>query len=106
MRYNTSFEQPKHFRMIVRDTYNSDTFYGLDTFDSKYLKIVQAKFGCLNSFHTIPDRVKMEMAPYIWNEKKQKYVLDDDHRQIIQLNRLENLVVSHTLELDSFLTFN
>lgn len=97
MKHNAKFEQPGNYKVVLRDSYEEEKYYGLDDFDCRYLRIVQTKFGCVNSFHTIPDRVKMEMAPYVWNEKKQKYILDDDHRVIIQLNRLENLVVSYTV---------
>ncbi|HBH49562.1 MAG TPA: hypothetical protein DDX98_13025 [Bacteroidales bacterium] len=95
MSYNAQFEQPAEYKLILRDSYEDNTYYGLDEFDCKYLKILQAKFGCYNSYHTIPERVKMEMAPYVWNEERQKYVLDENRRRIIQLNRLENLVVSY-----------
>ena len=97
MKYNVKFEHPADYRVILRDSFDENVYYGLDDFDSKYLKIVQAKFGCLNSFHTIPDRVKMEMAPYEWREEKQKFVLNENKRQPVQLNRLENMVISYSL---------
>lgn len=97
MRYNAQFDYPKEYKMILRDSFQENVYYGLDDFDCKYLKIVQSKFGCLNSFHTIPDRVKMEMAPFEWNEKMQKFSLNDNNRVEIQLNQLENMVISHTI---------
>ncbi len=97
MKYNIQFEQPQEYKVVLRDSFKEYTFYGLDDFDCRYLKIIQAKFGCINSFHTIPDRVKMEMAPYFWNEKKQKFVLNDNHRKPVQLNQLENMVVSYNI---------
>ena len=100
MMYNARFEHPNEYKMILRDSYRNHTYYGLDDFDCKYLKIVQAKFGCLTSFHTIPDRVKMEMAPYEWNQKKQKFVLNEDKRRVIQLNQLENTVISHSFAVN------
>ena len=96
MRYNAQFEHPKEYKIILRDSFQEDIYYGLDAFDCKYLRIVQSKFGCMNSYHTIPDRVKMEMALYEWNEKKQKFVLNDNKHRAIQLNQLENLVVSYS----------
>lgn len=96
MTHIAKFAQPSEFQMILRDSFREDTYFGLDDFDCKYLKIVQSKFGCLNSFHTIPGRVKMEMAPYEWNEKRQRFVLDDNKRRVVQLNQLENMVVKHT----------
>ena len=98
MKYNVQFEHPKEYKMIVRDSYQENVYYGLDDFDCKYLKIIQAKFGCVNSFHTIPDKVKMEMAPFEWNEERQKFILDENKRQPIQLNRLESMVVSYSFE--------
>ena len=83
--------------MILRDSYRENIYYGLDDFDCKYLRIIQSKFGCLNSFHTIPNRVKMEMAPFRWSDEKNKFVLDENKRQAIQLNRLENMIVSHNV---------
>ena len=97
MKYNAQFEHPKEYKMILRDSFQENLYYGLDEFDCKYLKIVQSKFGCLNSFHTIPDRVKMEMALYEWNEIKQKFVLNEEKRSAIQLNRFENIVIVHSL---------
>lgn len=96
MSQNAQFEQPEEYKVILRDSYKENVFYGLDEFDCKYLKIIQNKFGCFNSFHTIPNRVKMEMAPYIWNKKKQKYILNENKRMTIQLNRLEFTVLNYT----------
>jgi hypothetical protein len=95
MKYIVSFEYPKEYKMVLRNSFQDNCYYGLDDFDCKYLKIIQSKFGCLNSFHTIPDRVKMEMALFEWNETKQKFVLDDNKRAIIQLNKLEVMMVNH-----------
>lgn len=105
MKHNAKFEQPADYKIILKDSYAEDTYYGLDSFDGKYLKILQHKFGCANSYHTIPSRVKMELAPYTWNEKKQKFILDENRRQAIQLNKLENLIVSYkaAASIDDFL---
>ena len=97
MKYLAQFEYPKEYKMILRDSYRENIYYGLDDFDCRYLKIIQSKFGCLNSFHTIPDRVKMEMAPFQWSEQKQKFVLNENKRKAVQLNRLENMIVSHSV---------
>jgi hypothetical protein len=97
MKHLAQFEFPKEYKVILRDSYRENTYYGLDDFDCRYLKIVQSKFGCLNSFHTIPDRVRMEMAPFKWSDKKNKFVLDENNRQAIQLNQLEHLIVSHSV---------
>lgn len=99
MRYIAKFDQPKSNKMILRDSFKENVYYGLDDFDCRYLKIIQAKFGCLNSFHTIPDRVKMEMAPFEWNEKTQLFELNDKKRNAIQLNRLEVMIVNYTYEV-------
>jgi hypothetical protein len=96
MKYLAQFEYPKEYKTILRDSYQENIYYGLDDFDGRYLKIIQSKFGCLNSFHTIPDRVKMEMAPFEWSEQKQKFVLNENKRKAVQLNRLENMIVSHS----------
>lgn len=103
MNHNAKFEQPEEFKVILRDSYKNDVYFGLDDFDCKYLRILQAKFGCLNSFHTIPERVKMEVAPYKWNETKQKFVLDDDNRITVQVNQLENLVFNYSLDYKPYL---
>ena len=98
MLHIANFEKPPEYKMILRDSFSENVYYGLDDFDSRYLKIIQAKFGCQNSFHTIPDRVKMEMALFEWNDKQQKFVLNDNKRMPIQLNKLEIMVVSHAYE--------
>ncbi len=97
MKHLAQFEYPREYRMILRDSYRENTYYGLDDFDCKYLKIIQSKFGCLNSFHTIPEHVKMEMAPFEWSERKNKFVLNENKRMPVQLNQLENMVISHTV---------
>ena len=93
MGQNLMFDYPKEYKMVLRDSYKENVFYGLDSFDCKYLKIIQAKFGCINSYHTIPDHVKMEMAPFEWREQKQKFVLVENNRKTVQLNQLDNLIV-------------
>jgi hypothetical protein len=98
MKHIAQFDYPKEYKMILRDSYQEDTFYGLDDFDCKYLRILQAKFGCQNSFHTVPDRVKMEMAPFEWSKIRQKFVLRERKRQVIQVNRLENMVISYSVD--------
>lgn len=97
MKHIAQFDHPDEYKMILRDSYQEDIYYGLDEFDCKYLRIIQAKFGCLNSFHTIPDRVKMEMTLFEWNEIRQKFVLREKNRKVVQLNQLENMVISYTV---------
>ncbi|MCG8698225.1 MAG: hypothetical protein MI922_09235 [Bacteroidales bacterium] len=92
---NLQFEQPNYYKLILRNSYREEVFYGLDDFDCRYLKIIQAKFGCQNSLHTIPDRVKMEMARYVWNDENGKYILDENTRQPVRINQLEFMVVNY-----------
>mgnify|MGYP001029982734 CR=1 FL=1 len=105
MKHNAKFEQPSDYKIILKDSNIEDTYYGLDSFDGKYLKILQHKFGCVKSYHTIPARVKMELAPYNWNGKKQKFILEDKKRVVVQVNQLENMVVSYkaAASIDEFL---
>ncbi len=98
MKYDAQFVHPKEYKMILRDSFKENVYYGLDDFDCRYLKIIQSKFGCLNSFHTIPDRVKMEMVPFEWSKKKQKFILMDNNRVPVQLNQLEIAVISYSVE--------
>jgi hypothetical protein len=98
MKHIAQFDYPKEYKMILRDSYQEDTYYGLDDFDCKYLRIIQAKFGCQNSFHTIPDRVKMELAPFEWSKIREKFVLREKKRKAVQLNRLENMVISYSVD--------
>ena len=97
MKQIAQFDYPKEYKVILRDSLQDNVYYGLDDFDCKYLKILQAKFGCVNSFHTIPDRVKMEMAPFEWNEIRQVFVLNDNKRHPVQINQLESMIISHTM---------
>lgn len=98
MKHTAQFDYPSSCKMILRDSYQEDVYYGLDVFDCKYLRIVQTKFGCINSFHTIPDRVKMELAPFEWSKIRDKFVLRDKKSEIVQLNQLENMVVSYSVD--------
>ncbi len=97
MKHIAQFDHPKEYKMILRDSFQDNVYYGLDDFDCKYLRIIQAKFGCLNSFHTIPDRVKMEMTVFEWSKIRQKFVLRDKKRRVVQLNQLENMVISYSV---------
>jgi hypothetical protein len=97
MKHLAQFECPGEYKMILRDSYQENIYYGLDDFDCRYLRIIQSKFGCLNSFHTIPDRVRMEMAPFEWSERKNKFVLNENKRKEVRLNRLENVVINHSV---------
>ena len=83
--------------MILRDSFHENIYYGLDDFDCKYLRIIQSKFGCQYSLHTIPDQVKMEMAPFEWSEKKKKFVLMENMRHPVQLNRLEINMINYSI---------
>ncbi len=97
MKHSAQFEYPGEYKMILRDSYREDTYYGLDEFDCRVLRIIQSKFGCLNSFHTIPDRVKMEMTLFEWNDIRMKFVLNENKRIVVQLNQLENVLISHSV---------
>lgn len=97
MKYKAQFDYPESCKMILRDSFKENVYYGLDEFDCKYLRILQAKFGCQNSFHTLPDRVKMEMAPFEWSKIRQKFVLRDKKSKVVQLNQMENMVISYTV---------
>ena len=96
MKHVAIFDDAPECKMILRDSFKDDVYYGLDDFDCKYLRIIQAKFGCLNSFHTIPNRVKMEMAPFEWNDKIKKFELNDKKSRPVQLNQLESMVVNYS----------
>lgn len=95
MKHLAQFDYPTEYKVILKDSYRDNVYYGLDDFDCRYLRIIQSKFGCHNSFHTIPNRVKMEMAPFKWNNEKSLFKLDIDARKPIKLNQLETLIVDH-----------
>ena len=44
MRHIAKFDQPEECKMILRDSYQENIYYGLDDFDCKYLKIIEEDF--------------------------------------------------------------
>lgn len=98
-RYNAKLDFPKNYLLIFQSSYNEDEFYGLDEFESRKLKIIQAKYGCHHCFHTLPDNVTLDLHPFVWNRETQSFTPILDNKVTVQLNTLEESIINfHELE--------
>ncbi|MCG8697273.1 MAG: hypothetical protein MI922_04410 [Bacteroidales bacterium] len=93
MRKLANFDRPNGYKMILKDVYCDDVYYGLDEFECRYLNILQIKFRSRKSLFIIPSRVKMDLVPYEWNEQHQMYVVNELARRPVSLNRLEKFLI-------------
>ncbi len=82
------------YHIIFQSSFSDDEFYGLDEFERKRLKIIQAKYGCRHCFHTLPDEVHLNLHKFTWNEEEHCFKVED--KQVsVQLNTLEEAIVEY-----------
>ena len=98
MTRSVRFEYPiREIALILRNSYQEDAYYGVDLFESRRLKIVLAKYGCRQNFHTLPGKVMANLHPFTWDHTKQVFRIDMNRKIAIQLNTLETAVVNHPI---------
>ncbi len=82
------------YHIIFQNSFNDDEFYGLDEFERKKLRIIQARYGCRHCFHTLPDKVHLDLHKFVWNEREHCFEVEDK-KVSIQLNTLEEAIVEY-----------
>lgn len=86
----------KDYQLVLRSSYNEDEFYGVDEFESKKLKIIQARYSCRHFFHTLPDNVTLDLHKFTWNAEHNSFEAEK-RKVVVQLNTLEEAIVEHHL---------
>jgi len=94
--HNVKLIYPKdQFHIILQNSEKVDEFYAIDEFERKRLKIIQAKYGCRHCFHTLPDKVTLNLNKFFWNEECQCFQIETDQKVKVRLNTLEEAIVDY-----------
>lgn len=83
------------YPLVLKSSYETGAFYALDSFEVNKLKILMAKYGCRHSFHTLPDTLVLDLLPFYLDEDTGSYRVDSDNRTRVQLNKLEEVIVTY-----------
>jgi len=83
-------------KLVLRNSYIEDEYYGVDSFEIKRLKIILAKYGCRHSFHTLPGHVTADLHPFVWNKLSQCFRIQMNKKVTVHLNALEEAIVSYS----------
>ena len=81
--------------LVLRSSYKEDTYYGVDHFESKKIKIVQAKYGCRHSFHTLPGKLTASLHPFTWDRLERCFRIELDQKETVHLNTLEEAIMHY-----------
>jgi len=96
--YAAKLEYPQtEIPLVLRSSYEEDTYYGVDLLESRKLKIILRKYGCRHSFHALPGRVTADLHPFIWDRIKQCFRIQLDKKITVHLNTLEEAIVNHPI---------
>ncbi|MBN1949712.1 MAG: hypothetical protein JW801_00820 [Bacteroidales bacterium] len=83
--------------LVLRSSYEDDTYYGVDTFESRRMKIILSKYGCRHSLHTLPGHVTGNLYPFKWDRLQQCYQILMDKKVPVRLNTLEEMIVNYQI---------
>lgn len=83
--------------LILKSSYKEDTYYGVDRFESKKLKIILNKYGCRKSFHSLPGSVTVTVFPFVWDRIKQCFRIELAKKMNVQLNTLEGAIMHYPI---------
>ncbi len=98
MSHRVQFDYPhSDYPLILRSSYQDDTYYGVDLFESRRIKIILRKYGCRRSFHTLPGRVTANLNPFVWDKHHQRFRIDLFQKIEVHLNTLEEAVVNYSI---------
>jgi hypothetical protein len=87
----------KQIPLVLQSSYAENTFYGVDSFESKRMRIVMAKYGSRHCFHTLPGHITAELHPFVWDKLKQCFRIQMDRKVKVRLNALEEAIVNHPI---------
>lgn len=94
-RYNARFDySKKDYQLVFKSSINDDEFFGIDEFERKKLKIIQAKYGCRHCFHTLPDNVSLDLHKFTWNDEKNCFEIGSI-KEKVRMNTLEEAIVEY-----------
>lgn len=94
--YTARLDYPRsEIPIVLRSSYMDDTYYGVDLFESKRMKIILAKYGCRHSFHSLPGHVTANLYPFVWDRLKQHFRIRMDEKISVHLNTLEEMIVNY-----------
>ncbi len=92
------FEYPHNeIKLVLRNSYIEDEYYGVDSYEIKRLKIILAKYGCRRSFHTLPGHVTAELHPFVWNKLNQCFRIQINKKVTVHLNAFEEAIVNYPI---------
>jgi hypothetical protein len=98
-RHPAKFDYPKgKFLLILQNSGYTDEYYGVDELEYKKLRIILAKYGCRHCYHVLPDKVRLDLQKFRWNEACQIFQTESDKKVSVQLNTLEETIVEYTAE--------
>jgi hypothetical protein len=83
--------------IVFQSSISENEYYGIDEVERKKLKIIQAKFGCRHCFHTLPDKVTLNLHKFIWNNENSCFEIEP-RKVTVQLNTLEEAIVEYFTE--------
>lgn len=96
--HNAKFEYPQtEIKLVLRNSYIEDEYYGVDVYESKRLKIILARYGCRRSFHTLPGHITADLYPFIWKRLEQFFCIQMHKKITVHLNSLEEAIVGHSI---------
>ena len=94
-KFNARFDYPQRdYQIIFQSSINDDEYFGIDDLERKKLKIIQAKFGCRHCFHTLPNKVNLDLHKFTWNEDTSCFLVEPGKVRV-QLNTLEETIVEY-----------
>jgi hypothetical protein len=101
-KHNARFDYPKNdYHIVFQSSINDDEYYGIDELERKKLKIIQSKYGCRHCFHTLPDKVTLDLHKFTWSEENNCFEIEPKKVRV-QLNTLEEAIVEYFPEEEAF----
>ena len=88
-------------RLVLRNSYKENEFFGVDMFESKRIHIILAKYKSHHSFHQLSGKLTAYMHPFTWDKLSQCYRIEMDKKVLIQMNKLEEAFVHYPINTES-----
>ena len=75
--------------IILKSIYREDEYFGADSFESRRIKIILAKYKSRHSLHSLPGTTSADLYPFKWDRIKQCFQIQMDNKVTVALNTLE-----------------